>query len=377
MQRRAFVRTGLAAALLAPGISFPADAHAFDLRTKRRSPADPVRLSSNENPLGVPDSARAAIIEAIARGHRYPQLNGDVRARIAAANGVDTQSVVLGNGSAEILQMTVQAMLVGGRNVRVILPDPTFEQVERYAGAMGADIEKVPLLPDHTHDLQRMRDVAERGAGPALAFICNPNNPTGTVTSSDAVAQWIREAPSNVWFIVDEAYIQFVDDAAYRPMVQEATSRENVLVSRTFSKIYGLAGIRLGYGIAAPATIRRVNAFAAATNINHLAAAAALACIDDRDFVTRSLDVNRRGLQSAYATLRDLDIEYLPSHGNFIMHRVNGDLDAYITGMRAEGIAVGRAFPPMLSYNRVSIGLPEEMEAWAGALRKLRGQGLV
>jgi histidinol-phosphate aminotransferase len=376
MQRRAFVRTGLAAALLAPGTPFAARAHAFDLRTRRRSPADPVRLSSNENPLGVPDSARAAIIDAIARGHRYPQLNGDVRARIAGANGVRLENIVLGNGSAEILQMTVQAMLMGGRNVRVILPDPTFEQVERYAGAMGADIEKVPLLPDHTHDLERMRDVAGRGSEPALVFICNPNNPTGTVTPSGVVAQWIREAPSNVWFLIDEAYFEFVDHAAYRPMVEEAIARENVLVSRTFSKIYGLAGIRLGYGIAAPGTIRHVNAFAAATNINHLAAAAALACIDDQDFVTRSLAMNRRGLQTAYTTLRDLDIEYLPSHGNFIMHRVNGDLDAYIERMRGAGIAVGRAFPPMLSYNRVSIGLPDEMEMWSASLRKLRAQGL-
>lgn len=377
MQRRAFVRTGLAAAVLGPAIPFPAHARTFDLRSRGRSSADPVRLSSNENPLGVPDSARAAIVEAIARGHRYPQLNSSVRARIAEMNGIDAGNVVLGNGSAEILQMTVQAMLTAGRNVRVILPDPTFEQVERYASAMGADIEKVPLLPDHTHDLQRMRDSAARGTAPVLAFICNPNNPTGTVTSSASVAEWIRDAPSHVWFIIDEAYLEFVDDPAYRPMVQEAISRENVLVSRTFSKIYGLAGIRLGYGIAAPDTIRRVDGFAAATNINHLAASAALACMDDRDFVTRSLSVNRRGLQSAYTTLRDLEIEYLPSHANFLMHRVNGDLNAYIRRMREEGIAVGRAFPPMLSYNRVSIGLPDEMEAWAGALRKLRGSGLV
>jgi histidinol-phosphate aminotransferase len=378
MQRRAFVRTGLAAALLAPAttLPFPASANALDLRTRRRSIADPIRLSSNENPLGVPDSARAAIIDAIAHGHRYPRLNSDVRARIAEINGVTPQNVVLGNGSAEILQMTVQAMLVGARNVRVIIPDPTFEQVERYTLAMGAVVEKVPLLPDHTHDIQRMRDVAARSAGPVLAFICNPNNPTGTITSTDAVADWIRDAPANTWFLVDEAYLEFVDDPSYRTMVREATSRDNVLVCRTFSKIYGLAGIRLGYGIATPDTITRVDALAAGTNINHLAGAAALACSHDRDFVERSLDVNRRGLQTAYSTLRDLGIEFLPSHANFVMHRVNGDLDAYIGHMRELGVAVGRAFPPMLAYNRVSIGLPAEMDAWAEALRTLRARGL-
>ncbi|HEX6308700.1 MAG TPA: aminotransferase class I/II-fold pyridoxal phosphate-dependent enzyme [Longimicrobiales bacterium] len=374
MQRRAFVRTGLAAALLAPGV--PLAGYGAPVRTRPRSPADPVRLSSNENPLGIPESARSAIIDALAQGHRYPQLNGELRTRIAAKNGVETANIVLGNGSAEILQMTVQAMSVGG-NVRVVLPDPTFEQVERYALAMGAEIRKIPLLPDFTHDLQRMRAAAARTDGPVLVFICNPNNPTGTLTSCEDVAQWIGDAPANVWFLVDEAYLEFVDAAGYRPMVREAMSREHVIVSRTFSKIYGLAGIRLGYGITTRETARAVNAFAAATNINHLAAAAALACIDDRPFMQRSLEVNRRGLDAAYGAFRELDIEYVPSHANFVLHRIQGDLDSYIARMSDEGIRVGRPFPPLTSYNRVSIGLPEEMDAWAAALRRLRVLGAV
>ncbi|HEX6134027.1 MAG TPA: aminotransferase class I/II-fold pyridoxal phosphate-dependent enzyme [Longimicrobiales bacterium] len=374
MQRRAFVRTGLAAALLNTGV--PVSLHALTSRSTRlRSPADPVRLSSNENPLGIPDSARAAIVEALAQGHRYPQLNGELRGRIAARNGVEPANVVLGNGSAEILQMTVQAMSVGGRNVRVVLPDPTFEQVERYARAMGADVRKVPLLPDHTHDIQRMRDAAARADGPVLAFICNPNNPTGTITSCDTVAAWIAGAPPNVWFLIDEAYLEFVTAAGYRPMVREAMAREHVLVSRTFSKIYGLAGIRLGYGIAAQETARTINTFAAATNINHLAAAAALACIDDQPFIRKSLETNRRGLEVAYATFDELGIAYLPSHANFVLHGVRGDLDTYIARMREEGIRVGRPFPPMTAFNRVSIGLPEEMDAWAAALKRLHARG--
>lgn len=374
MQRRSFVRTGLAAVLLTPAASLPL--HALDSRRRSRlRRADPVRLSSNENPLGVPDSARDAIIDAIAQGHRYPQLNGELRTRIATKNGVEPSNIVLGNGSAEILQMTVQAMSVGGR-VRVVLPDPTFEQVERYARAMGAEIEKIPLLPDHTHDIDRMSEAAARSNTPVLAFVCNPNNPTGTLTSCDRVAEWIRTAPSNVWFLIDEAYLEFVDAATYRPMVRDALARENVLVSRTFSKVYGLAGIRLGYGIASAATIRRVSEFAAATNINHLAAAAALACIDDADFVRRSLDVNRRGLAAAYATLDELGIEYVPSHANFVLHRVTGDLRAYIAAMREEGVAVGRPFPLMTSWNRVSIGLPDEMAVWSAALHRLRSRGV-
>jgi histidinol-phosphate aminotransferase len=375
MERRAFVRGGLASAFLAPGLlSFPDAALGMARRGGAAgTQADPIRLSSNENPLGIPDSAREAIIDALSAGHRYPRLNGDVAERIAAANGVRPENIVLGNGSAEILQMTVQAVSVGDR-ARVVIADPTFEQVERYALAMGAEVVKVPLLPDHTHDIAGMDAAARNAPGPVLVFVCNPNNPTGTVTPCDAVARWIEDAPSHVWFLVDEAYLEFATDPTYRAFVNEATSRANVVVCRTFSKIYGLAGIRLGYAIADQATSRRLREFVAATNINHLAAAAALASLDDTAYVQRSLDTNAHGLRIAYATLDDLGIEYLPSHANFVLHRITGDLDAYIGRMREQGVLVGRAFPPMTTWNRVSIGTPDEMRRWADALRTLRSR---
>jgi histidinol-phosphate aminotransferase len=373
MQRRAFVRRSLAATLAAPAALRLETAPLWAAPAPRQ--AGPARLASNENPLGVPDSARAAIIDAITEGNRYPRLNGAVTAALAERNGVEPANIVLGNGSAEILQMTVQAIAAGG-GVRVVVADPTFEQVERYAGAMYADVVKVPLLPDWSHDLDALRAAALASPGPALVFICNPNNPTGTLTSCDDIAALLHSVPDDVWFLIDEAYLEFVGDPAYRAFVAEATSRPNTVVSRTFSKIYGLAGIRLGYAIGMPDTIRRVNDYAAATNINHLAAAAALACLHDDDFMQRSLQVNAAGRDFAYATLRELDIEYLPSHANFVMHRIRGELRDYIGGMRAAGVNVGRAFPPMLDHNRVSIGLPWEMQAWAAALRKMRAAGL-
>jgi histidinol-phosphate aminotransferase len=273
--------------------------------------------------------------------------------------------------------MTVQAMSAGGRNVRVIIADPTFEQVERYAQAMHAEVVKVPLRADWSHDLEGMRTAAVRSSGPALIFVCNPNNPTGTLTSCDDVAALLRAVPGDVWFLIDEAYLEFVAEPGYRAFVAEATSRPNTLVSRTFSKIYGLAGIRMGYGIATPDTIRRVNGQAAGTNINHLAAAASLGCLDDGEFVRESLRINREGLRFVYETLDRLGVEYLPSEANFVMHRVRGELPAYIAAMRELGVNVGRAFPPLLEWNRVSIGLPWEMQAWATALGRLREQNLV
>jgi histidinol-phosphate aminotransferase len=380
MQRRTFVRSSLAAALFAPAtLTLPDIARAA---TGRRggaagTAADPIRLSSNENPLGVPDTARDAIIDALGHGHRYPALNQTVIARIAALNNVRPDNIVLGNGSAEILQITVQAASIGSARTRVVIADPTFEQVERYAGAMRTEVVKVPLLADHSHDIERMDAAARATDGPVLVFICNPNNPTGTLTSCDALAAWITESPENVWFLVDEAYLEFATDPAYRTFVNEATSRPNVIVSRTLSKIYGLAGIRLGYAIADSATSRRLLDFVAATNINHLAAAAALACFDDVPYTRRSLDINAQGLRLAYRTLDELNVEYLPSHANFVLHRIAAPHDDYMAAMLEHGVRVGRAFPPMTSWNRVSIGLPDEMAQWADAVRALHKRGLV
>ena len=154
-------------------------------------------------------------------------------------------------------------------------------------------------------------------------------------------------------------------------------SRPNVLVVRTFSKVYGMAGIRLGYGITHPETASRLVGSATRNNINHLAGVAALASLEDAGFVRQSLDVNERGKEILYGCLDDLGIERLPSHTNFVMHRVNGDLKTYNTRMREHGIRVGRPFPPMLDYSRVSIGLPSEMERFAETLRAFRQERMI
>jgi histidinol-phosphate aminotransferase len=390
MERRSFLRRGVAATLAAPAAfrlddllaapshqPGPADWGRGLIRAARApQQGTPARLASNENPLGVPESARRAIIEAITEGNRYPRLNGSVVAALAERNGVQPANIVLGNGSAEILQMAVQAASAGSSNVRVVIADPTFEQVEHYARGMHAEVVKVPLLPDWSHDLDAMRAAALAAPGPVLVFICNPNNPTGTLTSCDDIAALLRSVPDDVWFLIDEAYLEYADDPGYRAFVAEATSRPSTLVSRTFSKIYALAGIRMGYGIGTADTVRSVGNYAAGTNINHLASAAALACLQDDAFVQESLRINREGLHFAYDTLRRLDLEFLPSQANFVMHRISSDLQSYIGRMREAGVNVGRAFPPMLQYNRVSIGLPWEMQAWASALRQLRERGL-
>jgi histidinol-phosphate aminotransferase len=339
-------------------------------------PDGSVKLSSNENPLGLAPAARQAVIDAIPNANRYP---GDFRPPLMNALvehlGVDADNIVLGAGSTEVLQMAVQAYQ--GPNVPLVIAEPTFEDVPRYQRPFAYNLMAIPLAPDLSHDLSRMRDAAERARRPSIVYICNPNNPTGTLTPSDEVDAWIADAPESTMFLVDEAYFEYADDPSYGSALKWIESHPNVIVARTFSKIYGMAGMRLGYGVAHPDTTARLREFVMASNPNVLAAAAGVASMADAGLRARSVSVNEQAKAIAHETLDELGLEYLPTQTNFIMHRVNGDLSAYIRRMADAGVRVGRPFPPMLEWNRLSFGLPEEMDRWADTLKGFRRQGLI
>ncbi|HEX9580792.1 MAG TPA: aminotransferase class I/II-fold pyridoxal phosphate-dependent enzyme [Gemmatimonadales bacterium] len=378
MRRRVFMKAGLAGALgvgLSP-LKGSAEGISSVFSPRGRAPNGPIRLSSNENPLGLSAAARSAIIDNLGDANRYPgSPRGPVIEALAAKHRVKPEQVVLGNGSSEVLQMATQC--AGGREVMVIVADPTFEDVPGYARDIGLRVEKVPLRPDHSHDLDRMRAVARDAIGPVLVYICNPNNPTGTLTASKELDAWIAEAPEQVLFAVDEAYYEFVSDPTYWSAEKWIATHQNVFVVRTFSKIYAMAGLRLGYAIAHPEAAKRLDHYAAGNNANYLALVAAKASLADGAFEQKSLETNRAGMRVAHRCLDELGLEYLPSHTNFLMHRIQGDLATYNRRMREKDLMVGRAFPPMLSYSRVSIGLPAEMETWAEALRSFRKEGWV
>lgn len=381
MRRRAFLRSGLtAAAAAAAGTQVPESLLGTGtLPTPapgRRTRQDGVlRLNSNENALGPSESARRAIIDGLDRSNRYSHpVVADLRPRLAAHHDVGEASVVLGNGSTEVLRMTVQAMVPPGG--RVVVAEPTFEHVQRYAAPFGLDVVRVPLTADHAHDVGRMRDAVAR-SGPTLVYVCNPNNPTGTLTPSREVESWIREARDGVVFLVDEAYFEYVDHPAYRSALPLAMERPNTVIARTFSKIYGLAGLRVGYGLAHPALARRIAAFSGFSNMNQLGLRAARACLGDADWVRTSLSGNEEARRITYTVLDELGLERLPSHTNFVMHRVPGDVRDYRRRMAERGVRVGRPFPPMTGYNRLSFGRPREMERFAEVLRSARREGWV
>ncbi len=377
MRRRTFLRSGLLALGTPAVLPLEARADIFLTPRQRRQNVDILKLSSNENPLGIPVASQEAIRSGMAEANRYPGASRwAVTNTLAERHGVPSEGIALGNGSTEILQMGVQARL--HPELRLVAPAPTFEDVFEYSEPHPwIDLKKVPLSEDFSHDLTGM-EVASRGApGPVLVYVCNPNNPTGSLTSVDDVESWIRSAPENVHFLVDEAYYEFVDASGYRSLDRLAFENPNVVVARTFSKVYGMAGLRLGYAVGHPDTIRLLRSFAPGTNANHLALVAAQAALEDADWVPRSVSSNLESRQITYDVLNELELAYLPSHTNFVMHRISGDLRQYISRMADAGIRVGRPFPPMEDHNRCSFGLPEDMARWAETLRDFRRKGWI
>lgn len=375
MRRRDFVWTaaaGAAQGAILAAVAAPA-ARAAAIRAGQVQ--RPIRLASNENALGLSPAARQAALAALSEGNRYPrQERTQLIEAIAAKHGVSADHVALGAGSTEILQMAVQATPA---DAVVVIADPTFEDVARYAEVAGRRVVKVPLRPDWSHDLDRMREAAEAAPGGALVFVCNPNNPTGTLTSCDAVDAWVRDADPRVVFLVDEAYFEYAEDRGYRSAQGWIASKPNVVVLRTFSKIHAMAGLRLGYALALPATARRLRAWGCSNNANQVVLAAGRASLGDTAFHERSLASNRAARRILTDCLDELGLEHLPSHTNFVMHRITGDLAAYISRMRERGVLVGRQFPPLTSWSRVTVGLPEEMTAVAAELRAFRASGWV
>ncbi|MDX1644949.1 MAG: aminotransferase class I/II-fold pyridoxal phosphate-dependent enzyme, partial [Thermoanaerobaculia bacterium] len=198
-----------------------------------------------------------------------------------------------------------------------------------------------------------------------------------TLTPSADLDAWIADAPDSTLFVVDEAYHEYVRAPGYRSAEHWVAKRPNVVVTRTFSKIYGMAGLRLGYALAHRDTAARLAAYMASDNANIMALVAARASLEDTGLTERARLSNQRAKKVVLDCLGELGLEALPSHANFLMHEIGGEVRPYIERMRERGIRVGRPFPPMERYNRLSLGLPEEMERWAEALRDFRRRGWV
>ncbi len=331
-------------------------------------PVDSIQLNSNENPYGPSAAAREAMTRSQAVAGRYPDGSEDeVRQALARLHGVAPEQIQLGCGSNEILRMADGAFLGTGK--KVVVAEPTFEAVLAYNRVTRATPVKVPLDAAFRHDLPRMSAACDAATG--LVYVCNPNNPTGTVVTGEELAAFLARVPAAATVLLDEAYHHFVEHPGYRSGTELLAAHPNLIVVRTFSKIYGMAGMRLGYAVAAKNKVEALNRFASFSNTNAAVLAAALASLAEPDLVPRMkrrLNDTRRWLTGQ---LTADGRRFIQSEANFVMIDTGRDVAPLITSFAARKILVGRKFPSMPTWLRVSIGTPAEMAAFLAALRDI------
>jgi histidinol-phosphate aminotransferase len=330
-----------------------------------------IQINSNENPHGPSRKALEAMTKSQRVAARYPDtLESAVTEAIAKLHGVAPENVLLGCGSSEILRIADMAFLGPGKNV--VVAEPTFEAVLAYARVTRAEAVKVPLTQDFRHDLEAMDKACNAQTG--LVYICNPNNPTGTIVTREELGSFFERAPQFAFILVDEAYHHFVEDPRYASAFEWVRSPwrfPNLIVVRTFSKIYGMAGMRLGYAVSTKENIAAMREHVIWNNTNAAVLEAALACLADPDHVPRHRRLNNDTRRWLCRELEKDQRRYIPSETNFVMIDVGGDVQPLIEEFRKRGILVGRKFASLANWLRVSIGTRQEMETFLAGLRAI------
>jgi histidinol-phosphate aminotransferase len=327
----------------------------------------PVKLNSNENPYGPSKNVRNVISNSFEIACRYPfQYLRELVADIAEKEGVSKDCVVVTGGSTEGLKAA--GLVFGLEGGEIIAADPTFQAMLSYAENFGAYVHRVPLNSKMDHDLEAMsKRITSKTR---LIFLCNPNNPTGTLLNKDSLRDFCLSNDGKAVIFSDEAYYDFITEPDYPSMVKLVKQDRNVIVSKTFSKVYGLAGMRIGYLIARPDIATRLKK-AVMANTNVLAIEAAREALRDDDFYKFSLQRNAEAKQLIYKTLDNLGLSYIPSHTNFVFFKTGRPIGEMITAMGNENILIGRPFPPMMDWARISTGTLDEVKAFNAALEKV------
>ncbi len=356
LSRRFFVRS-LSAAGAAALASKPEWARATAAATEPGPSL--IHLDRNENPYGLIPSALKAAVEATQLGHRYPTNAQDLIDALAKHHAVGKENVLLGIGSGELLRAAVPAFC--GPTRPLVAPVPTFETCSQVARRLNYPLREVPVDKGLRLDLAGLEDAA---AGSGLLFLCNPNNPTGSVIPSQDIAAVVDRlegrSPATVT-LLDEAYHHFVVDKAYQTMVARAARDRRLLVTRTFSKIYGMAGLRVGYAVGHRDTLELLRLHMTSTYIPVTSTAAALAALADEVETRNQATLNHQTRAHTVRFFEGLGYQVVPSEANFVMVAVRRDAAAFQEACRARGVSVGRPFPPLRQHVRITIGTPEEM----------------
>jgi histidinol-phosphate aminotransferase len=328
-------------------------------------PAAIIKLASNENPLGPSRRALAAMRQALAHVNLYPDGSGFyLKQKLAEKLGVTPAHVILGNGSNEILELLGHALLAPG--TEVVVSQYCFAVYPIVTALFGAKLVSVPA-EKLGHDLDAM--LAAINEKTAIVFVANPNNPTGTAVSKEALADFLDRVPAHVLVALDEAYVEFLKEPLDLLSQLRDGKRANLLLMRTFSKIYGLAGVRLGYGVGNPEFLEQLEKIRQPFNVNAIAQAGALAALDDDAHAERTRRVTARGLNTYAKAFRKMRLEFVPSSGNFVLVKV-GDGQRVFNDLQKQGVIVR----PMGSYHlpewiRISMGTPKQNQRCLEALQ--------
>jgi histidinol-phosphate aminotransferase len=368
ISRRKFAQllgAGAAAAVVRPRLSFakPTQSTATSLTAS----GNIVRLSANENPYGPSQKALQAMTDSFGLACRYPDEHNNVLIdKLAKLNNVDRNEILLGDGSGEILKLCAETF-TSSQNGNLIAADPTFEAILNNASANGAEVVKAALTSSFAHDLSKMLGAAKRG----LIYVCNPNNPTASITPKDELRDFIGKTPPETMVLVDEAYFHYADSPDYESVIPLVKDHPNLIVSRTFSKIYGMAGLRCGYCVAQKETIERMRRNQMWDSVNCMALVAATASLDDLDHVPNGQRLNKEAKTLTTSELEKMGYKIIPSQANFIMFDCKRPVVPLIKAMKEQNIHVGRLFPALPNHMRLTIGKKAEMEAFLAAFRQL------
>lgn len=329
---------------------------------------DIIKMASNENPLGSSPKAIEAVEKNVRNMHLYPDANCfNLKTRLAAVTGIAADGILIGNGSDELLMLLAATLL--NRGDQIIFAQPSFSEYEFTAKIMGGECIEVPLI-DFTHDLDSLSAaITDRTK---IVYICNPNNPTGTIVGAAAIERFMEKVPDDVLVVFDEAYGEYVESPDFASGLQYVQAGRNAMVLRTFSKIYGLAALRVGYALTLPEIAQVVEMITEPFNVNMLAQVAALAAIDDTHHVQSSRDANSAGKKYLYNELEKMGVYYVPTEANFIFLDTGKNSQEVFKAMLQMGIIIrtGDIFGHP-NFIRVTIGTQVENERFIKALQQV------
>jgi histidinol-phosphate aminotransferase len=331
---------------------------------------DSIKLASNENPLGPSRLALKAVVENLTSSkssnslNRYPDGSGYyIKRALSDKLSVREDEIILGNGSNELIDIAVRTFLKPGDEA--VMAHPSFIVYPMSVQATGGKSVQIPLK-NYTHDLDAMADAVTSKT--RMLFIASPNNPTGTINKQDEFDRLMNRLPEGILVVVDEAYYEYVTDPGYADSIRYFREGRDILILRTFSKIYGLAGLRIGYGIARQDIISEMNKLRPPFNTNSVAQNAALWALKDEEHVKYTREINEQGKRLLYAELNTLGLNYIPTEANFLYILLGQDSNELYNDLLQQGVIVRPVGPKEI---RVTIGLPEENERFIEALKKV------